>query len=238
MLITLGVVVLSWIFEVYAWNVVDPETGQEVAVQSLLEPEGIRWWLKHVTDNFVAFPTLGPVVMLLSGAGMAVHSGWLSTCLRYFGFSLQGVSRKERRSLWYSWGVLAGYFLLVLLATFSSWAVLRGIDGGLSRSPFMSGSLFLLTLAVVLAGMTYGFSVGRYRTDDEFFHGFARFIHPLAFYLLLAFFASQLQACFSYSHLDLLFRFCDTDVLTPCIVHLPFVLTLLREIRKWMNKDG
>lgn len=42
-LLTLGVIFLSWIFDVYGLSVRLPHTGEEIRVQSLLSPEGIRW---------------------------------------------------------------------------------------------------------------------------------------------------------------------------------------------------
>ncbi len=41
-LLTLGIIFLSWIFDVYGLNVRLPQTGEEIRVQSLLSPEGIR----------------------------------------------------------------------------------------------------------------------------------------------------------------------------------------------------
>lgn len=54
-LLTLGIIFLSWIFDVYGLNVRLPQTGEEIRVQSLLSPEGIRWLLRHVVTNFTGF---------------------------------------------------------------------------------------------------------------------------------------------------------------------------------------
>lgn len=227
LLCTLGVVMLSWICEVYGWSVVDSDTGLETDIQSLLSAEGIRWMLKHVTDNFTAYPPLGPVLVTLFGVGPAFHSGWVDACLRRLHPS-RALSRKERRSLWPPLLLLACYVSLILLGAFSSWGILRGIDGSLSRSPLASGLLFLSALGIALAGTVYGFSVGRYRTDRDVVDGLIHFIRPVGLYLVLAFFASQLLACLFYSRLDLLFRVGGVDFLTPCIVHLPWIWVLCR----------
>ena len=58
-LLTLGVIFLSWIFDVYGLSVRLPHTGEEIRVQSLLSPEGIRWLLRHVVTNFTGFAPLG-----------------------------------------------------------------------------------------------------------------------------------------------------------------------------------
>ena len=39
--LTMVVVLLSWIFEIYGLSVMLPQTGEEIRVQSLLSPEGI-----------------------------------------------------------------------------------------------------------------------------------------------------------------------------------------------------
>lgn len=42
------------------------------------------------------------------------------------------------------------YAAIILWATFSSWGILRGVNGGLIRSPFIMGILFLLSLGSLL----------------------------------------------------------------------------------------
>lgn len=112
------------------------------------------------------------------------------------------LSRKERRALWIA--VLAGvmYATAILLATFSPWGILRGVNGGLIRSPFIMGILFLLSLGAGIMGMTYGFTSGRYRTDSDVIEGLAQPMKLLGVYFVIAFFAAQMFACLEYSHLD------------------------------------
>lgn len=112
------------------------------------------------------------------------------------------LSRKERRALLVA--VLAGimYATIILLATFSSWGILRGVNGGLIRSPFIMGILFLLSLGVGIMGMAYGFTSGRYRNDSDVIEGLAQPMKLLGVYFVIAFFAAQMFACLEYSHLD------------------------------------
>ena len=76
-LLTLGVIFLSWIFDVYGLSVRLPHTGEEIRVQSLLSPEGIRWLLRHVVTNFTGFAPLGLVIVAMFGIGVAQHSGFI-----------------------------------------------------------------------------------------------------------------------------------------------------------------
>ena len=70
-LLTLGIIFLSWIFDVYGLNVRLPQTGEEIRVQSLLSPEGLRWLLRHVVTNFTGFAPLGLVIVAMFGIGVA-----------------------------------------------------------------------------------------------------------------------------------------------------------------------
>ena len=89
-----------------------------------------------------------------------------------------------------------------LWATFSSWGILRSVNGGLIRSPFIEGILFLLSFGIGLMGMVYGFASGRYRTDGDVIEGLTQPMKLLGVYFVIAFFAAQMFACFEYSHLD------------------------------------
>lgn len=70
------------------------------------------------------------------------------------------------------------------------------------HSPFIAGILFLLSLGAGITGMAYGFSSGRYRTDNDVIEGLAQPMKLLGVYFVIAFFAAQMFACFEYSHLD------------------------------------
>lgn len=81
-LLTLAVILLSWIFDAYGMHVRHPQTGELLYVQSLLNPEGIRWLLRHVITNFTSFAPLGMVMVTMFGIGVAQHSGFLDACIR------------------------------------------------------------------------------------------------------------------------------------------------------------
>lgn len=81
-LLTVIVVLLSWVADIYGLHVMHPQTRQEVEVQSLLSPEGIRWWLRNVFGNFTGFKPLGLVLVAMFGLGVAEHSGFIHACIR------------------------------------------------------------------------------------------------------------------------------------------------------------
>lgn len=346
-LLTLAIVFLSWIFDIYGMNVKLPRTGEVIRVQSLLSPEGIRWWLRNAITNFTGFAPLGMVIIAMFGVGVAQHSGFIDACIRhgvrnrqekrkiilwvialgllsnivgdagyiillpiaaalfhsvglhpvggiitaytsvacgysanvvlstvdpllarttqeaaliegaslgstgplcnyYFMFvstfliggiiywvtrryllpslgeyeggsrsvGYKQLSRKERRALMMAVGVGVLYIALVSWLTFSSYGILRGVSGGLMHSPFLAGILFLISLGVGVTGMAYGFSSGRYRTDEDVIAGLAQPIKLLGVYFVIAFFAAQMFACFKYSRLDECLAIWGADLLS------------------------
>ena len=58
-LLTLAVILLSWIFDVYGLSVLQPQTGEEIRGAEPAESGGIRWLLRHVITNFTGFAPLG-----------------------------------------------------------------------------------------------------------------------------------------------------------------------------------
>ena len=361
-ILTVGVVLCSWIFEIYGIEIIQPHTGEEIRVQSILSPEGIRWLLRHIVTNFTGFAPLGMVIVTMFGIGVAEHSGFISACIRkghsrgknlstrviiwviilgllsnvigdagyiillpiaaslfraaglhpvagiitayvsvacgysanivistmdpllartteeasitanisynnvgslsnyYFMFAstiLIGIiiyivarkivfrrigpytdtdagefskplSHKEKRALYIA--ITAGiiYFALILLSTFSSFGILRGVGGNLMRSPFIMGILFLLSLGAGIMGMIYGFSSGRYRSDINIIQGLSHSTHLLGVYFVIAFFAAQMFACLSYSHLDICLAVWIADLLAVANLNaLPMLLSFI-----------
>lgn len=347
LLLTIAVVLLSWIVDIYGLKVIHPQTGEAIRVQSLLNPEGIRWLLRHVVTNFTGFAPLGMVMVAMFGVGIAEHSGFIGACIRkgikkqasqrtiilwviflgilsnvvgdagyiilipiaatlfqsvnlhpiagmvtayvsvacgysanvmvstldpilarftqeaadtvstyrgnigplsnyFFMFvstfviavviyyitkhsllpmlgkytggtpytSYKPLSRKEQRGLRIALLVGIIYVTVIALATFSPWGILRGITGSLTRSPFIFGILFLISFAFGLMGTIYGFVLGRYRTDSDVINGFIYPMKLLGVYFVIAFFASQMFACFEYSHLDKCLGIIGANLLT------------------------
>lgn len=369
-LLTLGVIFLSWIFDVYGMSVCLPQTGEEIRVQSLLSPEGIRWLLRHVVTNFTGFAPLGLVIVAMFGIGVAQHSGFINACIRkgirnrkrnpwriVFGVVAAGLlsnvvgdagyiillpiaatlfhsvglhpiggiiaayvsvscgysanvllstldpmlaattqeaadltnvpagrvgtlcnyyffcastfllifiiyyitrkkllpslgkydkkdiilnnykqlSRKEQRALIGAIIVGGFYGILVLWATFSSWGILRGVDGGLARSPFIIGILFLLSLGIGLMGMVYGVASGRYRTDNDVIEGLTQPMKLLGVYFVIVFFASQMFACFEYSQLDKCIAIMGANMLSSVRLDSLWVLILFILFTAFVN---
>ena len=149
---------------------------------------------------FVSTFLLAFIIYHITRRSLLPHLGMYAGDIHFNGY--KQLSRKERRAM--LGAVFAGllYIAIILWATFSSWGILRSVNGGLIRSPFIVGILFLLSFGIGLMGMVYGFASGRYRTDGDVIEGLTQPMKLLGVYFVIAFFASQMFACFEYSHLD------------------------------------
>lgn len=74
-LLTLLLVLISWMAEAYGLQTLDPSTHEPVLVQSVLNAEGIRWLLRHAVSNLYDYSSLGQVLLGLCSLGLAYHSG-------------------------------------------------------------------------------------------------------------------------------------------------------------------
>lgn len=332
LLLSVVVVILSWVLEIYGTEAVIPSTGEVIKVQSPFSSEGIRWFLRNAVSNFTGFSPLGAVVVFMFGLGLALRSGFVESCVRSCmphsgrhvtrvtaviillgllsnvigdagyvvllplaastfriaglnplaglmtahiaascGFSAnillstadtllaritneaistsdysigtmslylfmavstivllvviryattlaplslapmsaddttvrrKPLSHREVRALTASLSVALLYTILVMVTTFTSFSILRDAGGGLLRSPFIVGILYIVALGFGLTGLTYGFVCGRFRTDRDVVGGLLHFATPLCHYLVIAFFASQMFALISYSNID------------------------------------
>ena len=59
-----------------------PATGEIIAVRNLLNTDGLRWIYMNVESNFVNFPPLGLVLVILIGIGVAEGSGLFTVLVR------------------------------------------------------------------------------------------------------------------------------------------------------------
>lgn len=363
LLLTVIVIIASWIGDMYGLSIHLSSTGEEIRVQNLLNAEGLRWMLQHVISNFTNFTPLGMAVIAIFGLGLAENSGFIDACIRrgighggdkrrkmilwviflglisnivgdagyiillpiaatmfrsvglnpiagiitayvsvasgysaniflsiidpilslntekaafsahtwdsdigpmcnYFFFfvstfvigaviyyittkymlhnlkdkntesvmiNYKPLSNKERRALHLSLWVAVIYFAIIGLVAVLPLGVLRGVDGGLLYSPLTMNILSILSLGIAIVAIIYGVSSGRYRSDRDIVDGLINSISLLSIFFVIAFFASQLYACFSYSHLDKYIAVNFTSLLTtfsstPLITLVLFIL--------------
>ncbi|MFP4470437.1 MAG: AbgT family transporter [Bacteroidales bacterium] len=71
--------VAGYLFNVSAQHPVD---GTVISARSLLAPDGIRWMYTNILDNFLFFPPLGYVLVVMIGIGVAEGSGLFTIMIR------------------------------------------------------------------------------------------------------------------------------------------------------------
>ena len=79
------VVIASGVAAALGVSVADPRPANEgewIAVNSLLNAEGLRRLVTEMVTNFTSFAPLGTVLVAMLGVGVAEHSGLLSASMR------------------------------------------------------------------------------------------------------------------------------------------------------------
>lgn len=81
-IMALLVVIISAIAASLGLTAFHPVTGEAVQVNNLLTADGIRWMWTNVEKNFVDFPPLGLVLVVMVGIGVAEGSGLFTVLVR------------------------------------------------------------------------------------------------------------------------------------------------------------
>ncbi len=82
MIMALLVVLLSWLGSALDFSAIHPATGEAIKVRSLLDGDGFRWLYTNIEHNFVKFPPLGLVLVIMVGIGVAEGSGLFTVMVR------------------------------------------------------------------------------------------------------------------------------------------------------------
>lgn len=81
-LLAILVAALSWLGDILSWTAIHPANKSVIAVNSLLNGDGLRWIYTNITANFVNFPPLGYVLAVMIGIGAAEGSGLFNSLIR------------------------------------------------------------------------------------------------------------------------------------------------------------
>ncbi|HDP54812.1 MAG TPA: AbgT family transporter [Bacteroidetes bacterium] len=81
-LLAIAVVVLSWLGHALGAHATHPVDGTFIEAKNLLSADGIRWMYTNLIDNFLKFPPLGYVLVVMIGIGVAEGSGLFTTMIR------------------------------------------------------------------------------------------------------------------------------------------------------------
>lgn len=82
LLMAVIVAIISAIGAAMDLTAVHPATGETIEARSLLNADGIRWMYTNVEQNFVKFPPLGLVLVIMIGIGVADGSGLFTVLVK------------------------------------------------------------------------------------------------------------------------------------------------------------
>ncbi len=156
------IMVVSEIVTKAGVTAVHPGTGEDISGISLLSANGLRWFYSNLTKNFVLFPPLGVVLVVMIGIGVAEGTGLISATLRHL---VLAAPRRLVTAAVVAAGILshlassAGYVLLIPLGAMIFVAFKRhplagiaaafcGVSGG------FGANFFIGSIDPILAGLT------------------------------------------------------------------------------------
>ncbi|KZE83910.1 AbgT family transporter [Myroides marinus] len=119
--------------------------------------------------------------------------------------SIDPLTKEEKKGLIYA--IIAGalFTAFILGGLIPENGYLRGTDGGILKSPFMSGIVALLFIGAAVAGIAYGIGAKTIKNDTDVMKGMSKAMETLGSYIVLVFFAAQFVAYFNWTNLGLIF---------------------------------
>jgi aminobenzoyl-glutamate transport protein len=161
-LLALFVVIMSWIGHALGAQAEHPVDGSVIVAKNLLSGEGIRWMYTNLINNFLRFPPLGYVLVVMVGIGVAEGSGLFTTMIRSL---VLGAPPKLVTGAIVMAGILshlaseAGYVILIPLGAMIFHALGRHPMAGLAAafcgvSGGFGANFFIGSIDPILAGIS------------------------------------------------------------------------------------
>lgn len=142
---------------------------------------------------------------------------------------IEQLSTEEKRGMRYALIATLVLGAIILGGLIPESGYLRGEDGGILKSPFMSGIVALIFIIAAVAGIAYGIGAKTIKSDADVMKGMADAMETLGSYIVLVFFAAQFVAYFNWTNLGLIFAVQGAGVLEssglgPIPLTIAFVL--------------
>ncbi|MFP4449161.1 MAG: AbgT family transporter [Bacteroidales bacterium] len=161
-LLALIVVILSWIASSMETQAVHPVDESVINAKSLVSGDGLRWMYTNLIENFLKFPPLGYVLVVMIGIGVAEGSGLFTIMIRSLVLS---APPKMITAAIVLAGILshlaseAGYVILIPLGAMIFHALGRHPMAGLAAafcgvSGGFAANLFIGSIDPILAGIS------------------------------------------------------------------------------------
>jgi aminobenzoyl-glutamate transport protein len=160
--LALIVVVLSWVAHMAGTSALHPVDGHLITSKNLLSGEGVRWMYENILHNFLKFPPLGYVLVVMIGIGVAEGSGLFATMIRAL---VLGAPKRLITGAIVLAGIIshlaaeAGYVILIPLGAMIFHALGRHPMAGLAAaftgvSGGFGASFFIGSIDPILAGIS------------------------------------------------------------------------------------
>ena len=73
---------LSWLFSLFEYDVIDPRNGERLVVANQLAPAALANFFASMVQTFAHFHPIGVVLVAMLGIGVAEHTGFINAALR------------------------------------------------------------------------------------------------------------------------------------------------------------
>jgi aminobenzoyl-glutamate transport protein len=156
------VIFISWIGHLAGTHAAHPVDGHMIYTKNLLSSDGFRWIYENLLHNFLRFPPLGYVLVVMVGIGVAEGSGLFTTMIRAL---VLGAPTRLITGAIVLAGIIshlaseAGYVILIPLGAMIFHALGRHPMAGLAAafvgvSGGFGASFFIGSIDPVLAGIS------------------------------------------------------------------------------------
>ena len=160
--LALVVVLLSWLMYMLGTSAINPADGQLVTVNNLLSGDGIRWMYTNILNNFLRFPPLGYVLVVMIGIGLAEGTGLFAIMIRALVLSAPSkyiTAAVVLAGIVSGLAVEAGYVILIPLGAMIFHALGRHPMAGLAAafcgvSGGFGANFFIGSIDPILAGIS------------------------------------------------------------------------------------
>ncbi len=156
------VVLLSWVLNYFDVSAVNPADSQLVTINNLVSGDGFRWMYTNILSNFLRFPPLGYVLVVMIGIGLAEGSGLFAIMIRALVLSAPSryiTAAVVLAGIVSGLAVEAGYVILIPLGAMIFHALGRHPMAGLAAafcgvSGGFGANFFIGSIDPILAGIS------------------------------------------------------------------------------------
>lgn len=117
--------------------------------------------------------------------------------------TITAVTEQEKAGMRWALFAVLGFLVLVALTIIPKNGLLRGENGEIINSPFMSAMVPILTLFFLVAGLGYGIRTKKIKKSADIIQMWTKSMSGLTGFVVLCFFAGQFVKAFSQSNLGL-----------------------------------